>query len=165
MPKSAELTAAVAACLEAVPKVVSDLQGRPDYGTSQKQAVATLDAFKQSLLTLRASEDPDSQQLDGLCGEAGDTVLPLLGQLIADNTAMSKMGQLNTGRTITPEMALAHNTNLAKLQDATQGLVAVLSAQDSGGPPPASPPDWDSYAPEQIADELPAPGAPADMED
>jgi hypothetical protein len=139
MPKPEPLMAAVTACLDALPKVTGDLQQRPDYGASQRQAVQTLDGFKQALLTVQAASDPGTEQLAALASLASGTVLPLLGRLIADNTAISKMGQLNTNRTITPTMATAYNAALSKLQSATQELVAQLGA---GGPSLSEPVDW-----------------------
>ncbi len=130
MPSLAEAEAAV---LKTLPKVVADYQARPDYGPTQAAAVKTLDGFKQTVLTAQSAEAASAEQLSAMAGQAKTDVLPLLATTISQNLEMAKMGQLSRARTITPEMAKAHNASLATLQDQVQTLLAEIAAAASGG--------------------------------
>lgn len=141
MPRSRPaLEQTVAQVLACVPPVVADIQARPDYlkNTPLFDAdVGSLQELKQALLNANLCLSPIA--LTELKDRAEFTVLPLLEKWVAANLAISKMGPLNTHRSIPPSLARRHNVNLAALQNAVQLLLAQLSAACCPPIPPPGP--------------------------
>lgn len=131
-----------------IQKVVKDLQARPDYGPEQKTSVGELNDYALLLQTFEADSAPPLALTQEIQTESVSTILPLVGELIDDNVKITKMGQLNTDRTITPTMAKAHNIDLEALQsDVRQIAVQPDSSGGSSG-------DDKDIDPDQAADEL-----------
>lgn len=137
MPSNPKLDQSIKQVLECLPVVIGNIQERPDYNKNPAFAtdVSLLNGFKQDLLIASVALSLSASTMTELQSTATNTILPLVAKQIAANVAITKMGQLNTNRTITPSMATAHNIDLASLQDAVQLLVAYLSEALAPTPP------------------------------
>lgn len=140
MPQSTELSQVIQTILAALAPVIGDLQTRPDYVKDEKLRLdaTTLTGFKQSLLNYQSSSSQTTEQTVALGNEALKIHTPLLTRLFDNNAALSRMGQLNTNRTIPPNVAQASNVNINKLQDALQVLIAQTNTSSSGGTKPGA---------------------------
>lgn len=138
MQSNPRLNQSIKQTLERLPVVISDIEARPDFNDNPAFAtdIGLLNDFKQALLIVSIAPSLPMSVMAELQSSAEFTVLPLLEHLIIANVAITKMGQLNTNRSISPAMATQHNVNLVALQNAVQTLVACLTAALMPPPPP-----------------------------
>ncbi|MCF7965748.1 MAG: hypothetical protein K9L79_09450 [Methylobacter tundripaludum] len=137
MSNNPKLDQSIKQVLESLPVVVSDIQERPDYNQNPAFAddIKHLNNFKQELLIANVAPSLSTSAMAELQNTAKNTILPMIENQIAANVAITKMGQLNTNRTITPTLATKLNINLASFQDEVQLLVAYLSEALTPPPP------------------------------
>lgn len=117
--------------INSINTVISELHQRGDFTSitftvNQKtvtavQAVEIFNRYKQDLLNMQArgTAIPELKS---------DELLTVISAIINSNLAMSKMGQLNTKRSIPPDKARSNNQTLLKLQD------QIMQFKTSGKP-------------------------------
>ncbi|MFH1803712.1 MAG: hypothetical protein ABID63_02355 [Pseudomonadota bacterium] len=106
--------------LQLLDTVITELQQRRDFtsitfAVNQKpitapQAVAAFTTYKQEVLTLQSRGT-------AIAEAKSDELLALISAIINSNLVISKMGQLNTKRTIEPGKAISYNKTLTDLQN------------------------------------------------
>lgn len=131
---ASSLNKSAAAVEKDIPPVIADTRARPDFSDKAlTDLVASLEALSQDMLSLEASKDP-SQAVLWSTQSASQTAVIGLTDLVNKNTAMSKMGQLNTDRIIPPTTLEQNNKNLNTLIGGLQALVAQLQADSEAMP-------------------------------
>lgn len=140
MATDATLSAALKKAREGLPTIVSNIQSRPDYAKRPELAetITLLNNYNLNLLTAEARPILSETEKESLIEESSQTVQPALASLINANLVMSKMGQLNTNRTISPTMALNNNKAMESEQAAIDNLIAQLKVPPAPPPPPPS---------------------------
>lgn len=127
MPITDSARRAIDETLGALEPVIPSLEARTDFNMSDapfnvKDVVLFFRGFQQALLNCRAKDDQTG--VAPLAESTSNRVVPKINELMLSNTALSKMGQLSTKRTIEPKQALEQNAILQKLLTASMQLVA-----------------------------------------
>jgi hypothetical protein len=163
MPDPTPLQSALARTLTPLDRVVADFKTRTDLGKDQATALSTLGAFRQAILVVQANTPPEADALKAVSSQAEAKVLPLLHETSVANLRMAGMGQLNTARTLTPEVAKSQAANLGTLTDAVQALLAQIAAAAGPSMPGADVPvpNWKSFSAGELRADLPQPGVSA----
>ncbi len=110
-----------------IAQAVQSIQSRADYQNIQfkdtvdntelsaSEVIEQLLQCKQNVLLSKASEQ-------SIPKSTIEHTLKVLAMVIQSNTAMTKMGQLDTNRTITPSVAFEENKILEQLRDCMNEL-------------------------------------------
>ncbi|HEX8989189.1 MAG TPA: hypothetical protein VF816_14620 [Rhodocyclaceae bacterium] len=134
MPINPQACKAIDDTLAALGPAVASLQDRKDYARKDApfnvpDAVSFFQGYQQALQVCRAKDDQGGAAT--LAEQTGKTVIPKIQDIVSSNLTLSKMGQLNTQRTIEPETALAQNVLLGKLLQASMAFVASAQAKQA----------------------------------
>ncbi|WP_417460467.1 hypothetical protein [Kordiimonas sp.] len=143
MPLNSQFNAAITLVLKNLNPVIQSLKARKDYSNPRapfdvQEKTRDLSAYKQLLMTTQASGS--QEDADALLAMTKEPIQPDISLMISSNITLSRMGQLNTDRTIEPVTATGQNKLLGSLEDSIMKMVAASQYSPQPAPPPDPPP-------------------------
>ncbi len=142
MPLNSQFNEAIASVLKNLNPVIQSLMSRKDFSNPRapfdvQEKTRDLTAYKQLLLTTQASQS--QEDADALLRMTREPIQPDINLMMSSNITLSRMGQLNTDRTIEPTVALGQNKLLGSLEDSIMKMVAASQYSPQPAPPPGPP--------------------------
>lgn len=123
--EGAHITADIDKVLSAIPPAMDS----PNIIATYADKAEMLSELRTKLLVVKENNALSQKDYDSLSAFLTSTVLPASNSIIEFNTEMSKMGHLNTKRTIRPSQAMAENLLVKSLVSKIQGLVSEISVE------------------------------------
>lgn len=142
MPLNSQFNGAITMVLKNLTPVIQSLMSRKDFSNPRapfdvQEKTRDLSAYKQLLLTTQASGS--QKDVDALLAMTKEPIQPDIALMMSSNITLSRMGQLNTDRTIEPSVALGQNKLLGSLEDSIMKMVAASQYSPQPAPPPGPP--------------------------